>query len=481
MREVYRFRKMCHLLDPYRELEDQTIYFACPHDLNDPMEGLRDLVWSGDRIVWTNLFKNYIYCLHWMYFLFRISSDDSALKSSDVPVFGRWDDPPTPQLEVLFDDIWSTMCDDLRLSALVSKIASVRRQVRYNELVFYLGTLHQRAIASIQKVHVLHGMQDEAEQPFHVFLTRESFLTDTSFFESLAELGESEEAFESMFGEFIQFRTELELECKYHEHRAFNKRFTRNMQFLVLDFPRIYVQQLSKLLWPDWYTACFAKDYRNSSLWATYGDSHKGACLVFGTVDSGNKNSLALNQRTGWSSNHESRVTERFDFVPMVFHDIQYSNTIGRVDFFRSIGRLPVASLMTLWYRDEEGNLSECAPDGSSAWNEDAWRESYWDTFKRDICVKTNDWAHEQECRLILHGLLEDSLDKQHRTLSYEFSSLKGVIFGINSSDEDKIRVIEVVRRKCIESERTDFKLFQAYYSPMDGRIRRYEIGIDLV
>ena len=92
MREVYRFRKMCYLLDPYRELEDQTIYFASPHELNDPMEGLRDLVWSGDRIVWTNLFKNYIYCLHWVYFLFRISSDDSALKTSDVPVDGRWNE-----------------------------------------------------------------------------------------------------------------------------------------------------------------------------------------------------------------------------------------------------------------------------------------------------------------------------------------------------------------------------------------------------
>ena len=481
MREVYRFRKMCYLLDPYRELEDQTIYFASPHELNDPMEGLRDLVWSGDRIVWTNLFKNYIYCLHWVYFLFRISSDDSALKTSDVPVDGRWDEPPTPQLGILFDDIWSTMCDDLRLSALVSKIASVRRQVRYNELIFYLGTLHHRAIASMQKVHVMHGMQDEAAQPFHVFLTQDNYLTDSRFFESLAELGDSEEVFESMFGEFIQLRTELELEYKYSEHRASNRRLTRNMQLLLLDFPRIYVQQLSKLLWPDWYAACFANDYRNSSLWSTYGDGHKGACLVFDTVDSGNKNGLALKQRPGRSTSDASGVKEQYDFVPVAFNDVQYSNTIGKVDFFRSIGRLPVASLMTRWYRDEEGSVSECAPAGSSVWNEDAWRESYWVTFKRDICVKTKDWAHEQECRLILHGLLEDSLKKQRRTLSYEFGSLKGVIFGIDCSDEDKIRVIEIVHRKCIESERTDFKLFQAYYSPMDGRIRRYEIGIDLV
>ena len=61
---VYRFRSMEYLLGgEYQELEKQAIYFASPDELNDPMEGFRDIVWRGDKIVWTNFFKNYIYYL----------------------------------------------------------------------------------------------------------------------------------------------------------------------------------------------------------------------------------------------------------------------------------------------------------------------------------------------------------------------------------------------------------------------------------
>ena len=64
MTEFYRFRSMEKLLGPsFQELGRQTIFFSGPEDLNDPMEGFQDLVWSGDHIVWSNLLKNYVHCL----------------------------------------------------------------------------------------------------------------------------------------------------------------------------------------------------------------------------------------------------------------------------------------------------------------------------------------------------------------------------------------------------------------------------------
>ena len=45
--QVYRFRSMKRLLeDKYQELKKQEIYFASPEQLNDPMEGLRDIFWE---------------------------------------------------------------------------------------------------------------------------------------------------------------------------------------------------------------------------------------------------------------------------------------------------------------------------------------------------------------------------------------------------------------------------------------------------
>ena len=57
MAEFFRFRSADALLEKYQELENQTIYFASPEELNDPMEGFRDIVWTGDKVVWTNFFN----------------------------------------------------------------------------------------------------------------------------------------------------------------------------------------------------------------------------------------------------------------------------------------------------------------------------------------------------------------------------------------------------------------------------------------
>ena len=74
MTEFFRFRSIEQLLgDKYQELERLTIYFASPEELNDPMEGFRDIVWSGDKIVWTNLFKHYVHCLFLTYVNFHLN------------------------------------------------------------------------------------------------------------------------------------------------------------------------------------------------------------------------------------------------------------------------------------------------------------------------------------------------------------------------------------------------------------------------
>lgn len=106
MAEFFRFRSINSLLGEYQELEKQTIYFASPEQLNDPMEGFRDIVWSGDEIVWTNFFKHYVYCLHQSYLKFRIAGDSIKLDVNSIPIWGRWDEPLTPQEQKLFDDIW---------------------------------------------------------------------------------------------------------------------------------------------------------------------------------------------------------------------------------------------------------------------------------------------------------------------------------------------------------------------------------------
>lgn len=484
MTEVYRFRSTDQLLGKFKELERQTIYFASPEQLNDPVEGFRDIVWSGDEIVWSNLFKHYVYCLFLAYLQVGFIGDQCAFEAEDILVAGGWHDPPSPQAGELFGDIWNSIRDNLKLSEIASKIAALSRKVRRNELLFYLlPSPHFKALVTIQDVLVERGIVSEPKRPLREILSGKFTLADSRFFELVPEVerGEPKDFLKTMFSISYQMMTDLRLSYKRYFRSSSSGNSARNWQLLLLDFPSIYVEQLGRILWPQWYAACFSKSYHNSSLWASYGDGHRGVCLIFDAATNGSQPSLELKQRTGWATDSRGNSKEHWGFRPKAFHDINYSDRPGEVDFFRNIGRLPEHVLMELWYTDEAANVSECAAHVVSGGSQEDWRKTYWDAFYRDITFKTNDWEHEQECRLILNGLLEESLDDRRRSLTYDFDSLKGVIFGIRTTDENKMKVIEIIQEKCRETNRNDFEFYQAYYDPQQGDIRRFELRLNLI
>ena len=240
----------------------------------------------------------------------------------------------------------------------------------------------------------------------------------------------------------------------------------KNSQLVIADFPRIYLKEIERLLWPKWYTACFMANYHNSSVWGNYGDKHSGVCLIFETIKTGKSNSLKLSEVIG----QDVRV------IP--FYQVIYAEKPIEVDFFQSLGGLPIPLLMQLWYTDEKGNISKCADHFQSGGYMDAWLQNYRCGFYRDITTKTKDWEYEQEWRLILDNRLDEFNEKKNRALSYNFNALKGIIFGINTPDEDRLRIIDIIQRKCRENNRTDFKYYQAHYSPDTGDIRKYEIQL---
>ena len=123
----------------------------------------------------------------------------------------------------------------------------------------------------------------------------------------------------------------------------------------------------------------------------------------------------------------------------MIFYEINYKNKAGEIDFFRSIGWLPEAKLRKAWYSDKDGNLSEYGAHLGPN-NIETWRENYWNNFYPDITIKTQDWEYEQESRLILHSISGDLSEGRQRTLTYNFNSLKGIIFGIRTPDAEKLK-----------------------------------------
>ena len=468
--KFYRFRSMECLLDKYQELEKQTIYFASPNELNDPMEGFRDIVWRGDKVVWANFLKHFVFCLHVSSLQFTKFRDSEELCPDNIPILGKLDQFPTPQAQGLFDDIWHRFRYLPNIPEIIEALANTNRKIRYRELGLYLRFIHSVLIDEIKESYIAHGLMSESTspQPPGGLLTVQDKLDLILI--SIIEMNESqtEERANAVFQSTEARNDELRVALQLKNPNPPGI-LRKNVQLVIYDFPKIYLNELERLLWPKWYTACFMKNYHNSSMWAHYGNQHRGVCLIFEsdkTIDS--SNSLDLHQLT---DNSVKRIS---------FHKISYRDKPGEVDFFRSIGNLPHAALMKLWYTDEEGNRSEIANQFQSGVDSDDWRKRYWDEFLRDITIKSKDWKYEQEYRLILAENLSRLDEEESRTLTYNFNLLKGIIFGINTPDEDKLRIIDIIQRKCKEHNRTDFKYYQAYYSPENGDIRKHEIQVDV-
>ena len=493
MGEIYRFRTIEQLLgEEYQELERQAIYFSSPDQLNDPMEGFRDIVWRGDSIAWTNLFKHYVFCLHRTFLAANFVGDSFSLTPDDIPIFESWDDLGNSEAEELFIEVWSRAVTELKIVDLASNIAQLGRKVRLPELMLYLNVIHLRVLGTINEVCIDRGYLSATTARAGLSSSLgESLLGDSTYFQALrgfvrddsyAKLSPDQRLsfMDTVFSIPNQYFSELFLAVKYDRHRKMpDGAIESNNRMLMFNFQGLYLKAIAKLLWPQWYAACFTRTYSNSSMWGNYATHHEGVCLIFDADDSEETPGLVLKKTVGCSSSGRGDVNQLRRFVPMTFSRVSYEDRPSEVDFFRSIGTLPEPTLMKLWYTDDDGNISECAAHITGSPSRSSWQEIYWKQFEHDIVIKTKDWRHEEEERLVLHGLLDNTLGDRERTTTYRFTSLVGIIFGIMTSDEDKLKVMEVIERKCRENGRTDFRFHQAYYSHEDGDIQRSAIGIE--
>ena len=454
MAEFFRFRSVDVLLGEFQELEKQTIYFASPEELNDPMEGLQNMTWSGDKIVWTNLFRHYVSWSHAAFLGLKILGDDQELR---IPISSRLHQL-SPFGKDLFDGIWGKFLNMPNISEIIEALANTKHKISYRELRFYLGHIHDVFLGERFKFYVEHGFMPEHEIP--VWL-EESTIVNRWTSVILASIKASEKIKnDKKLSDVLLFlehqHNDLKFELKYELPAVLEGILGKNNELVLFDFPDVYAKGLIELPWPKWWTACFTKSCQNSSMWAKYGDSHKGVCLIFG-------DSLNLKPNKYW-------VTD--------FRKVRYGCKPLEIDFFRSIGAGTVTEIMETWYTDQDSNRSECASHVGAGDDENAWQQDYWDNFLDTITTKTGDWEYEQEYRIILYDIMNRFVVENDRVLTYDFNSLKGVIFGIRTSDEDKREIIEIIKKKCNTINRIDFKYFQAYYSPEKGKICKYPIQL---
>ena len=232
-------------------------------------------------------------------------------------------------------------------------------------------------------------------------------------------------------------------------------------------FPEIYLNSLERLLYSNWYTACFVANATQAAMWGHYGDSHRGACLKFKTSStSSGKPALTLGHLAA-PHGSANGMSPAYNFGPQQLYEVQYADRYPEIDFFRSLGRLTPRQL-AFWFMGPDRALSVTGMDLLSG--SEQWRQTYWENFHNAVTTKLKDWEHQREYRVTWQSD-GDPGDRASRKLRYRFEDLQGIIFGLKTAPQDKAAIVRILQEMCRAAGRKDFQLYQAQYSRGTGRV----------
>lgn len=469
MTDIYRYRSVDNLFGKYKELENQIIYFASLDQLNDPMEGLHDFVWSGDRIVWENFFRHYLYCLHKCCIDFLNDEDAQVMTSEDIPVHHTKNTHMLKSEHIgMVKEFYQKYFDSegSEGSQLLDFLENGQR-VRRVELLAILNFIHKPILHGLQSLYRDPGYADTDGQYDQILKDISGDVQ--SFFKILKSTDSSGSvSVEDIYSTLDRMQYANILAGNYLSTNDSLSVKEQNVNSLNRNFPSMYLEEMNKLIYTSWYTACFSKNYHNSSMWGNYTAGHRGACLIFEAVpDKSGCDSIILysNSNNEWQSRR--------------LYDVTYEQSSREVDFFRSISRLPLKELLTTWYSDALGNKSHCANHIGNYDSEINWFKTFFNAFYRNTTSKTKDWDHEEEKRLIIFDHYRKYTQPDRRQLKYDIKSLKGIMFGVNMENEDKFAIIQIIRKKIEIADHPGFKFYQAYYSPDEDNIQKFPLDLD--
>ncbi len=98
------------------------------------------------------------------------------------------------------------------------------------------------------------------------------------------------------------------------------------------------------------------------------------------------------------------------------------------------------------------------------------WRKRYWKIYDAKTYRQTKNWEHEKEFRVAVSNTFGEFDVPQKQNMSFDWNLLKGVIFGIRTSEYDKKQILDkLIKHK---DELSDFTFYQAEYSAEEQKIK---------
>ena len=452
---LYHYRSVESAL---KEIGDCTFHFASCAELNDPLEGYVRVFWQGDKAAWEGMLRNFICSLNQAIDLYLFQCDEDMLHHKSLVIdLHQYDDVP---LGEILKDLGDRFLEDEYIQKVVDFYGNQELKVFEKELRFMLRFVLNKALfLCIQKCRENRAISESVADNLLKTIPHpenNSTLSDfwnekllapnnrtsmLEFIENFIEdmydwhyvhLGFDDESFlygprKDESGKIIQ------------DNLLSEARRRRNWMSIVVDFPRVYVDQLKEMIYPESYVVCFSAKNNDSAMWGNYADNHRGVCLIYETDD---KNHMTVKREEPF----EREVKP-----------VNYGGDIIERNFFESFGRLTLRQIRT-WLTGTD-NISNCYEIFSDL---DKWRQRYWEAYEAKTYRKLKDWEQENEYRLAIENTFYSFNTPESRNLKYNPQNLKGVIFGINTTEYDKQRIMKQLCRHI--DEYGDIVFHQAEY-----------------
>ncbi|WP_417573400.1 DUF2971 domain-containing protein [Phascolarctobacterium faecium] len=386
---IYRFRS-CRSINEYKELLNREVYFSDLQSLNDPMEGVNNIYWNGDKIVWVKFFR--------VFAEYYLNNTNKNIKQE------------------IKENIKSSFINDIDLKVLIDNIINVKvNQVGLKNILFYVCFILERQDNNVFNNEEFHiASRDKLVSLLVNAIKRDGMkeyldnLNPEREISNLIPIGSSD----------------------------FYNRIDKFIEEIISNVSRKF------------YVACFTTEYSNSSMWGIYADSHRGVCLMF------EDNTMnCYEEEMEYKKIDYKNVIEQFNFFELLV-------MLKKEDFFSWTSFLDMKSkyyLNELEYFEKQRMFQEKLLDQNLR--------------------KLTDWSFEKEYRLILNGFLEPKYNTaENRKIKYNLKSLRGVIFGINTSLQDKKEIFYMILNICQKEKSDHIKLYQAVYSYDNNEIKTIEL-----
>lgn len=431
---LYRYRTLKHIFE-FKELEKQEIYFASPEELNDPMEYYQNIIFQGDEVVWKNLFKHYFAYIFFNLIELKLSQNKELLFKKNkhfIHFNGSFQDYPF--LKKLFYSAYNEFYNTLNLDYKIFE----NKKISYNKLINILRILNE-----LISVIIIN----------HIVST--NYKIDNNRLTKLLQLLKNSPNNENIIID-DEYRQIITLQDMIYNYIG-NKIDVDN--FILYFICNNYVHDLKKLIFDNIYIASFTTNFNNSYMWSIYAEKNSGICLIYNI------------------NIHNNLYNDIYGKKTLPLFKTLYGEKHNEVNFFNHIALTIYDDYNQFWYYDSISKKQSIFFHKKTLKKYEHISkarkqiEQHMIDIHKDFIIKTEDWKHEQEYRILL-------TNQEERKLQYNFHDLYGIIFGIGTPYEAKQKIVKIILDKCKENKinTNDFHFYQAYFNPETNQIEKYEI-----